>query len=175
MVSDMTAKPIYGRSKLAASVIAAGALVLATGVADAATASIYKCLGANLVLIYTDQPCKGGEQLDIQAGDADPAAVAQLQRARDQLDRSAAARIVEERRAIAQRDLSTLARGERNDDRSADRDPDSGLAPSPYEDALLWYPDLGSMRRPHPLRSHPPRTEAARSFAPNPPYVVPRS
>ena len=71
MASDMTAKPMHGRSTMAAAMIAAGALVLATSVADAATASIYKCLGANLVVIYTDQPCKGGEQLDIRAGDAE--------------------------------------------------------------------------------------------------------
>jgi hypothetical protein len=119
MASDMIAEPIHGRRKHSAAMIAAGALVLASCVADAATASIYKCLGANLALIYTDQPCKGGEQLDIHAGDADPAAVAQLQRARDQLDRSAAARIVDERRTAAQRDLAALARREEDEDRSA--------------------------------------------------------
>ena len=49
MASDMIAKPIHGRRKYSAAMIAAGALVLASCVADAATASIYKCLGANLV------------------------------------------------------------------------------------------------------------------------------
>jgi hypothetical protein len=171
MASDMTAKPMHGRSKRAAAMIAAGALVFAIGVADAATASIYKCLGANLALIYTDQPCEGGEQLDIRAGDADPAAVAQLQRARDQLDWSAAVRIAEERRAAAQRELLALARRERDEDRSAEYEPDD--APSPY--ALLWYPAFGPMHPPHPRRAHPPRTAAPRSFAPNPPYIVPRS
>src|ERR1700694_4421011 len=101
MASDMIAKPIHGRRKYSAAMIAAGALVLASCVADGATASIYKCLGANLALIYTDQPCKGGEQLDIRAGDADPAAVAQLQSARDQLDWSAAESIAEHGRAAA--------------------------------------------------------------------------
>jgi len=167
----MTANPMHGRSKRAAAMIAAGALVLATGAADAATASIYKCLGANLAVIYTDQPCKGGEKLDIRAGEADPAAVAQLQRARDQLDWSAAVRIAEERRAAAQRDLAALARRERDEDRSAEYGPDD--VPSPY--ALLWYPGFGSMHPPHPRPPHPPRTAAPRSFAPNPPYVVPRS
>ena len=173
MASDMSAKPIHGRSKPAAAMIAAGALVLATSVADAATASIYKCLGANLVVIYTDQPCKGGEQLDIRAGDADPAAVAQLQRARDQLDRSAAARVVEERHTAAQRDLAALARRERDEDRSAPYGPDGSA--SPYDDALLWYPAFVPMHSAHLRRPHPPRTAAPRSFAPNPPYVVPRS
>src|SRR6202140_2933619 len=128
MASDMIAKPIHGRRKYSAAMIAAGALVLASCVADA-TASIYKCLGANLALIYTDQPCKGGEQLDIHAGDADPAAVAQLQRARDQLDRSAAARIVDERRTAAQRELAALARREQDEDRSAAYEPDYSASP----------------------------------------------
>jgi hypothetical protein len=173
MASDMTAKPMHGRSTLAAAMIAASALVLATSVADAATASIYKCLGANLVVIYTDQPCKDGEQLDIRAGDADPAAVAQLQRARDQLDWNAAVRIAEERRAAAQRDLAALARRERDEDRSAVDDPD--YSGSPYDYALLWYPAFVPMPSAHLRRPHPPRTAAPRTFAPNPPYVVPRS
>src|SRR6202158_4858725 len=100
----MTAKPIPWRSKPAAAMIATGALVLATGVvgvADAATAPIYKCLGNDLGMIYTDQPCKGGERLNVHAGDPDPTAVARLQSARDQLDRSAAARLAEERRGGA--------------------------------------------------------------------------
>jgi hypothetical protein len=173
MASDMTAKPMHGRSTLAAAMIAAGALVLATSVADAATASIYKCLGANLVVIYTDQPCKGGEQLDIRAGDADAAAVAQLQRARDQLDWSAAVRIAEEHRAAAQRDLAALARRERDEDRGAADDSDHSA--SPYDYSLLWYPAFVPMHSAHLRRPHPPRTAAPRSFAPNPPYLVPRS
>jgi Domain of unknown function (DUF4124) len=173
MASDMTAKPMHGRSTLAAALIAAGALVLAASVADAATASIYKCPGANLVVIYTDQPCKGGEQLDIRAGDADAAAVAQLQRVRDQLDWSAAVRIGEERRTAAQRDLAALARRERDEDRSAAYEPDDSV--SPYGDALPWYPAFVAMHSAHPRRPHPPRTAAPRSFAPNPPYHVPRS
>jgi hypothetical protein len=173
MASDMIAKPIHGRHKHSAAMIAAGALVLASCVADAATASIYKCLGANLALIYTDQPCKGGEQLDIHAGDADPAAVAQLQRARDQLDRSAAARIVDERRTAAQRELAALTRREHDEDRSAAYEPDYGA--SPYDYSLLWYPAFVPMRSAHPPRAHPRRTAVRRRFAPNPPYVVPRS
>jgi Domain of unknown function (DUF4124) len=173
MGSDMIAKPIPGRSKRFAAMIAAGALVLASCVADAATAPIYKCLDANLALIYTDQPCKGGEQLDIHAGDADPAAVAQLQRARDRLDRSAAARVLEERRTAAQRDLAALARREQDQDRSAAYEPDYSVLP--YDDSLLWYPAFVPMRSAHLPRAHPPRTAARRSFAPKPPYVVPRS
>jgi Domain of unknown function (DUF4124) len=173
MASDMIAKPIHGRRRHSAAMIAAGALVLASCVADAAAASIYKCLGASLVLIYTDQPCKGGEQLDIHAGDADPAAVAKLQRARDQLDRSAAVRIADERRTAAQRELAALARREQDDDRSAAYDAD--YSASPYDYALLWYPAFVPMRSAHPPQAHPRRSAVRRSFAPNPPYIVPRS
>ena len=178
MASAMTAKPIPGRSKPAAAMIAMSALMLATGVvgvADAATAPIYKCLGNNLGIIYTDQPCKGGERLDVDAGDADPTAVARLQSARDQLDRSAAARLVEERRAATQRDLAASARRQREEDRSAADPSEYTAALSPYDYSLPWYSGLRPMHAPHPSRPHPPRPAAPRSFAPSPPYVVPRS
>jgi hypothetical protein len=172
---DMTAKPMQGRGKPAGAIIALGALILATGAADAATAPIYKCLGNNLGLVYTDQPCKDGEQLDIRAGDADPAAVARLERARDQFDRSAAARIADERRAAAQRDLATLARRQGDADRSAAYAADYSAAFSPHDYALLWYPAFRPMHPVHPPRQRPPRSAAPRGFAPNPPYVLPRS
>jgi hypothetical protein len=177
MASAMTAKPIPGRSKPAAAMIATGALVLATGVvdlADAATAPIYKCLGANLGMIYTDQPCKGGERLDVHAGDADPTAVARLQSARDQLDRSAAARLVEERRAATQRDFAAWARRQREKDRS-DADASEYAALSPYDYSLPWYSGLAPMPARHRSRPHLPPPSAPRHFAPAPPYVVPRS
>lgn len=177
MASTMTAKPIPGRSKPAAAIIATGALVLAigvVGVADAATAPIYKCLGNDLGMIYTDQPCKGGERLDVHAGDADPTAVARLQSARDQLDRSAAARLVEERRAATQRDLAAWARRQREEDRSA-TDTSEYAALSPYDYSLPWYSGLAPTHARHPSRPHPPRPAAPRRFAPTPPYVIPRS
>jgi hypothetical protein len=40
-------------------------------------------LDKNLGVLYTDEPCKEGEQLNVRAGDADPAAVARLERQRD--------------------------------------------------------------------------------------------
>jgi hypothetical protein len=49
----------------------------------AAKTPIYKCLDKNLGLLYTDEPCKDGEQLNIRAGDADSAAVARPERQRD--------------------------------------------------------------------------------------------
>jgi hypothetical protein len=175
MASAMTAKPIPGRRKPVAAMIATGVLVLAAGavgVAVAATAPIYKCLGNDLGMIYTDQPCKGGERLDVHAGDPDPAAVARLQSARDQLDRSAAARLAEERRAATQRDLAAWARRQREEDRSAT---DDTAALSPYDYSLPYYSGLVPMHPRHPSRPHPPRAAAPRHFAPTPPYVVPRS
>jgi hypothetical protein len=178
MASAMTAKRIPGRSKPAAALFATGVLVLATGavgVADAATAPIYKCLGNNLGMIYTDQPCKGGERLDVHAGDPDPVAVARLQGARDQLDRSAAARLVEERRAATQRELAAWARRQRGEDRIAADASEDTAALSPYDYSLPYYSGLAPMHARHPSRPHPPRAAAPRHFAPTPPYVVPRS
>src|SRR5437016_7592482 len=77
---------------------AAGSIVVAVAPATAADTAIYKCFDNHLGLVYTDLPCKDGEKLDIRAGDADPAAVARLERMRDQLDQSAARRIVDDRR-----------------------------------------------------------------------------
>ena len=159
MASAMTAKPIPRRRKPSAAMIAMGALVLAisaVGVADAATAPIYKCLGDNLGTIYTDQPCKGGERLDVQAGDADPTAVERLQSARDQLDRSAAARLAEERRAAAQRDLAAW-RG------ASEKIASPRTAPSTPTSCPtirgLYRCTRGTLRRPHPA---PSRAAAAK-------------
>jgi hypothetical protein len=157
--------------------IAMGLLVLATGVvgvADAATTPIYKCVGNDLGLIYTDQPCKGGERLDVNVGDPDPTAVARLQSARDQLDRSAAARRLEERRAATQRDLAAWAQRQREDRIAADGCEDAD-ALSPCDYSLPYYSGLVPMHPRHPPRPHPPPAVPPRHFAPTPPYVVPRS
>lgn len=77
--------------------------LLASASAGAAGAPIYKCFDKDLGVLYTDVPCKDGEQVDIRAGDADPAAVARLQRQLDALDQSADRRIAEDRRAAIQR------------------------------------------------------------------------
>ena len=161
-------------SKPAVAAIAAGTLLVATAIVDAGAVAIYKCPGDNLGLIYTDQPCRDGKRLEIDAGNADPAAAARLQEARDQLDRSAAARIVEERVASAQRYLGASERRARDEEANAPYAPDYGTAPSPYDYTLWWYPGFVPMHPPLP-RPHPPRPAAPRSFAPNPPYIVPRS
>jgi hypothetical protein len=80
-----------------------GYMAIGAAGASAATAPIYKCVDRNLGVLYTDVPCKDGERVDIRAGDADPAAVARLERERDALDRSAAQRIADDRRAALHR------------------------------------------------------------------------
>lgn len=170
----MILQSLIGRSKRAVSFIAVAALTSAIGSAGAATTSIYKCVGKDLGLVYTDQPCKGGEVLDVHPGDVDPAAVERLQVARDMLDRSAAARLADERRFAEQAAFATLARRQRDDDRSAP-DADYSASQSPDDQYLWWYPAAGQMHRPHPPHKPPPHPPATRGFAPNPPFVVPRS
>ena len=76
--------------------LAALAFALASA-ASAAVTTVYKCFDRNLNVVYTDQPCRG-EQLDIEAGRADPNAVAELQREREALSRAVAQRIADNRR-----------------------------------------------------------------------------
>ena len=83
------------------ALMALSILLVASQGALAGTTIIYKCLDRNLGLVYTDEPCKDGERMAIRAGDADPSAVARLERERESLDRSAAQRIADERRARA--------------------------------------------------------------------------
>jgi hypothetical protein len=78
-------------------------LVASASVVASAATPVYKCPDRNLGVLYTDEPCRNGERLDLRAGDADPAAVAWLERQRDALDRSSAQRIADERRASLQR------------------------------------------------------------------------
>ena len=67
---------------------------------------IYKCFDRKSDVVYTDQPCKDGAPIDVRAGEADPVAVARLERARDALDQSAAERIRDMRMIDAQRNFN---------------------------------------------------------------------
>src|ERR1700681_1798673 len=134
---------------------------------SAATTPIYKCFDKSLGLLYTDEPCKEGEVLDIRAGDADPAAVARLERAREAFDRNATQRIADERRAPVQRDV---AAGYGRDD--AARVYDSTEAYSPYEYGVIgWLP---ASARHHPPRSRPPKMPGSRRPASNPSHTASR-
>lgn len=74
----------------------------AGGSAWAGATTVYKCFDRNLSVVYTDVPCVG-EQMNIRAGDADPVAVAELQRERQAIAASAAQRITDTRRAALDR------------------------------------------------------------------------
>jgi hypothetical protein len=153
--------------QLACVMMALGVMLLAVAPARAASAPIYKCLDNHLGLVYTDLPCKDGEKLDLRAGDADPVAVARLERVREQLDQSALQRMSDERRAAEQLALAERLRRDAEDDRGAAY----MAAPSALAYPYFVYPRFVD---PHAqrLRLHKPR-EMLR-FAPVPPYIVPR-
>ena len=155
----------------ACAVTALGVALLAVEPASASGTAIYKCLDSHLGLVYTDLPCKDGEKLDIHAGDADPVAVARLERWRDQLDQSAAQRIVDERRAAERSALANRLRREAEDERGA---PDTMAAYAPFDYGYGYVP-FPPVTRMHPPRAKAHRLFELRRFAPPPPYSVPRS
>ena len=73
--------------------------------AHAGVTTVYKCFDRQLGVLYTDQPCRG-EQLNIEGGSIDPVAIAELQREREAVARSAALRVADNRRAALDRDLA---------------------------------------------------------------------
>ena len=123
----------------------------------AATEPIYKCIDANQHVAYTDVPCRNGEQLDIRAGEADPVAMARLQRERDRLDQSAAQRIADQQR---QRDppVRYVADGYR---------PAYGAPASDYG-GVGWLPDVARF---HPPKARAPKAHGPRNIAPMPPSI----
>jgi len=129
--------------------LALGAMALAAAPAWAVDTPIYKCFDNHLSLVYTDLPCKDGEVVDIRAGSADPAAVARLERARDQLDQSAAERTRDERRAAELRGMALPP----DDDVAA---PQAAAEASDYGYGYLPYP----LSRPYHPRRHRPHPVA---------------
>jgi len=124
----------------------------------AATAPIYKCVDANLRVLYTDEPCKGGQQLNIRPGDADPAAVARLQLERDALRQSTAQRIADQRR---QEDLAGRNMIEDNQ-RAYD-------FPSYEYGAVGWLPGVARSR---PEGARGPKSHEPRRFASTRPDIA---
>ena len=123
----------------------------------ATTAPIYKCVDANLGLLYTDEPCKNGEQMNIRAGDADPAAIAKLQRERDAFDQRAAQRSADQRR---QQDWSAQAQFMIEDNQRA-------YDVSTYDNSAVWW--LPGITRPHPPKARGPKAQESRRSSPMPP------
>jgi hypothetical protein len=138
-------------------------LLVASQGASGGTTIVYKCLDRNLGLVYTDEPCKDGERMAIRAGDADPSAVARLERERDSLDRSAAQRIADERRIAAQRDLAT-----RSTYTLEASNPENYAGYAPYDSGLAWgsppYPGLLTPRSRYPRGYAPPRFRQDQRF-----------
>jgi hypothetical protein len=153
-------------------VVVAGYRCLTLGLLAFATASwaastpIYKCLDKNLSLVYTDVPCKDGEQLDIRSGDADSGAVARLERQQDALDQSADQRAAEERRALVA-DSALPPRYGSGGDEEAGYD-DEPAYTSGYYTPSYWLTQYLPM---HPRK---PKAHHTRRVAPRPPYIVPR-
>ncbi len=157
-------------SAVARALTALGLAVLAILPASAANTPIYKCFDSHLGLVYTDLPCKDGEKLDIRAGDADPAAVARLEHVRDQLDQSAAQRIVDERRAAERIALASRLRRDAEEERSAAA---TTAAYLPFDYGYVYAPFL-PVTRTHPSRARSHKLPEVPRFAPNPPYFVPK-
>lgn len=152
---------------LLGAMFALGILGFPAPAALAATTTIYKCFDRHLSLVYTDSPCKEGERMDIDAGDANPVAVAKLEHARDMLDRAAAERIADERHAALQRSLAGTMTRRMEDERG----------PSDYAAPIAYYDPGYSVyltERPRSKRSRMARHADLHRLAPNPPYHVPR-
>ncbi|HEY2969917.1 MAG TPA: hypothetical protein VGK75_16305 [Casimicrobiaceae bacterium] len=171
--ASLRANPILALNLVRAAVCAlaaAGTAVLTVAPASAADTAIYKCFDSHLGLVYTDLPCKDGEKLDIRAGDADAAAVARLERVRDQLDQSAAQRIVDERRAAERTALANRLRREAEEERSA---AETAATYAPFDYGYGYAPFL-PVTRMHPPRARAHKFREPLRFAPAPPYFVPR-
>lgn len=111
-----------------------------------ASTPIYKCFDRKFDVVYTDVPCKDGAVLDVRAGDADPVAVARLERARDALDQSAAQRISDMRWAAAQSAFAPPSYAGPIEQGW----PDYPGAYSPYDyGAIWWLPSSANGRPPH--------------------------
>ena len=140
-------------------------ITMAAGPTWAAT-TVYKCFDRNLGVLYTDEPCRG-EQMNIRAGEADPVAVAELQREREALSRSAAQRIADNRRAALERDYAAQRTYAPAEVLPAYSDTDGyysgGYGVLPYSTAHRGRPPMRDSRRPDRER-----------FVPNPPRGLPR-
>jgi hypothetical protein len=142
-----------------------GLLLYANLGAALATTPIYKCFDKKFDVVYTDVPCKDGAPLDVRAGEADPVAVARLERARDALDQSAAQRISDMRWTAAQRAFAPPLYAGPSDQSWLGY---SGMN-SPYDYGAIWgLPGFASGRPPH---ARPRRAFNSRGFAFSPPNM----
>lgn len=59
---------------------------------DSGASTVFRCRAPDGTIEYRDYPCKGGAVVDMKPGEADPAAIARLQRAQAEFDRALARR-----------------------------------------------------------------------------------
>lgn len=83
-------------------------LLLAAGGAGAASTPIYKCFDRDLSVLYTDQPCKG-EVVEVRTGQADPAALARLEREREALTKAIERRLADDQQFRLARQYNQFA------------------------------------------------------------------
>jgi hypothetical protein len=150
---------------IAALGLALFSFALAPASARAANTTVYRCLDAHLDIVYTDLPCKEGAPLEIRTGDADPAALARLERLRDALDQAAAQRLSEERRLAAQ-PMVPLPMF-----RDTEAEDMSGYGPYYTYPVGGYFPQHLHRDRERERLAH---RFAHRGGAPNPPFIVPR-
>jgi hypothetical protein len=79
----------WGQAFLGAALASLG--VIAHG-QDSGASTVYRCHGVGGAIEYRDYPCKGGAVVDMKPGEADPAAIARLQRSQAEFDRALARR-----------------------------------------------------------------------------------
>jgi hypothetical protein len=147
--------------------LASCVIAMASAPAWATATTVYKCFDKNLGVLYTDEPCRG-EHMNIRAGDADPIAVAELQREREALSRSSAQRIADYRRAALDREYAAAQRA---------YGPPEGVPA--YSGADGYYPaGYGVVPYSTAHRDRAPKHDARRfdhkRFVPNPPRGLPR-
>lgn len=159
---DLPRKALYATFWLALGVFAGTSIGVRAG-----TSTIYKCFDRNLGVLYTDQPCKG-EPLEIRAGDADPNAVAALEREREALSRSMAQRIADQRRAAldAQRAVEWIY--------PAPPGPNVQASNDVYYPAGWGFAPYGVTRPPRQADRRPDERRDRASYVPNPPRGLPR-
>jgi len=137
----------HRHSQFGSALLATCVALLVAGNAWASSTMVYKCFDRNQGVLYTDEPCRG-EQMNVQVTDANPLAVAELQRERDALARSTAQRLADGHRAALDNAYAAQYVYPPGEDAGA------------YTDANGYFPYYGTLayasgRRAHAAAMHP--------------------
>ena len=128
--------------------------------AGAAPAPIYRCVLGDGSVLYTDTPCRGGETVNVNAGEADPRAIERLR----VLQQEASAQYARER-ALAQEQAAELRMME------AQRAYAQPAPPAPPAEAFVgpydyFAPSYLTPADPRRHRERPPAVRRRQSFVP---------